>query len=494
MKNKLACAFALLIIALPIAAQSDPGARIIASADLQADLAILRSAYEQLHPGLYRYNTKVQMDANFDELGREFSRDRTLRDTFVALSRFAAKVKCGHTYTNFYNQSGGITTDLFKGQNRVPFYFRWLERTMIVTRNFSSDARLVPGSKIISINGRPAGTILSTLMSVARADGANDAKRVADLEVNGASSWEAFDIYFPMLFPAESRTMELSVIFPGKSKPAKVTVAALTDDQRKTNRAASTADDKKDAPAFTFKQIDAKTGLLTMPTWALYNSKWDWKKFIDQTFDTLIDQKIPNLILDIRVNEGGQDVGEYIISRLIARDTTSSKYRRLLRYQKAPTDLRPYLDTWDRSFDDWTKYATEKDGDFYVLKRPGEDKDGDIIRPSGRRYTGRVFVLVSPVNSSATFQFAQTMKENKLATLVGQPTGGNQRGITGGAFYFLQLPKTKLEIDLPLIGRFPITDMPDAGIEPDIYVRPRAADIARGRDPEIAAVTKLIRR
>ena len=64
------------------------------------------------------------------------------------------------------------------------------------------------------------------------------------------------------------------------------------------------------------------------------------------------------------------------------------------------------------------------------------------------RYTGRVWVLVGADNSSATFEFAQVVQRNRLATLVGQPTGGNQRGINGGAFFFVRLPKSGIELDL----------------------------------------------
>jgi hypothetical protein len=82
-----------------------------------------------------------------------------------------------------------------------------------------------------------------------------------------------------------------------------------------------------------------------------------------------------------------------------------------------------------------------------------------------------------------------------LGTLVGQATGGNQRGITGGAFFFLRLPKSHIETDVPLIGQFPIAagPLPDAGIEPDVYVQPRLEDIAAGRDAELAEVMRRIK-
>ncbi len=117
----------LLSIASIVPSFGQGGPRVISSADLRSDLAILRSDYEQMHPGLNRYNTREQMNANFAELGSKFNRDLTLNEAFLAFSVFLAKLKCGHSYTNFYNQPKVTAAALFKGQNRVPFYFRWLD-------------------------------------------------------------------------------------------------------------------------------------------------------------------------------------------------------------------------------------------------------------------------------------------------------------------------------------------------------------------------------
>jgi C-terminal processing protease CtpA/Prc len=91
-------------------------------------------------------------------------------------------------------------------------------------------------------------------------------------------------------------------------------------------------------------------------------------------------------------------------------------------------------------------------------------------------------VLTSPQNSSATFQFAGIVKSTGLGTLIGETTGGNRRGINGGAFFFARLPESGLEFDLPLIGYFPHAAEPDAGIEPDLFVANSARDIASGTD------------
>ena len=125
-----------------------------------------------------------------------------------------------------------------------------------------------------------------------------------------------------------------------------------------------------------------------------------------------------------------------------------------------------------------------------------DDEQADKIPPRGRRYEERVAVLIGAANSSATFQFAQVVKENKLTTLVGQTTGGNQRGINGSAFFFVTLPNSRIEVDLPLVGKFvgeerptgteiPFRTIRDAGIDPDVSVTPSVDDIARGLDSEL---------
>ena len=130
---------------------------------------------------------------------------------------------------------------------------------------------------------------------------------------------------------------------------------------------------------------------------------------------------------------------------------------------------------------------------YLKLTRYDDIANGEIIKPSGKLFHGKVFVLIDASNSSATFQFAQNIQSHHLGTLVGQPTGGSQRGFNGGAFFFVRLPHSGIEMDLPLIGTFPLVPAPDAGVTPDILVMPTAADVAAGYDAELAAATHAIR-
>src|SRR5208283_2988166 len=205
---------------------------------------------------------------------------------------------------------------------------------------------------------------------------------------------------------------------------------------------------------------------------------------------------------DLRGNEGGNDVGDEILKRLVRTDLKISAYRRLVRYRQTPVELNPYLDTWDPSFKNWGTAAAElaqpwptsPPVKYFALTKYDDAAGGNVIRPEGKPFQGKVYVLIDANNSSATFQFAQTVRQNKLGTLVGQPTGGNQRGINGGAFFFLRLPKSQIEMDLPLIGSFPVSSQPDAGLTPDVLVTPTLQDIISGKDVEMATINALQRK
>lgn len=204
-------------------------AMTLRSADLLADVDVLQQAYEQLHPGLYRYNTPAEMRAHVDALRARFSQDRTLADAYLAFSDFAATVRCGHTYANFFNQTKAVRQALFDSNDALlPFHFRWLQRRMVVTQNFSSDASIVAGSEVVSINGISVSAILTRLMVVARADGGNDAKRVAYLQVQGDDRIEAFDVYLPLCFPQIGRALTLVVRDPVSRLARTARVAAIT--------------------------------------------------------------------------------------------------------------------------------------------------------------------------------------------------------------------------------------------------------------------------
>ena len=455
-------------------------AETLSPAAMRQDVRLLRRAYEALHPGLLRYNTPKQIAAGFERLEADSATPGTLEAFYLRLSRFLATLRCGHSYANFYNQSPAVQTRLFEAPNRLPFQFLWLGDRMIVTAD-PTGTGIAPGSEIVRLNGRPAGEILAGLMAVARADGGNDGKRRQLVSVQGQDGYESFDIFYPLMFGSRPRHA-LEVVEPD-GRTRRTAVEAISLEARRAQRP-PVIEAAGDTPAWTMERR-GPTAVLTMPGWGLYNSYWDWAGWLNARMDTLVADDVQRLVVDIRANEGGLDCGDVLAARLIERPIVPDTARRLVRYRRIPNDLRSVLDTWDRSFDDWGDDAQPFDDRFLTLARSADE--GGVIEPKGPRFTGEVRVLIGPQNSSATFSFAQMVQRERLGALVGETTGGNRRGINGGAFYFLRLPATGLEVDLPLIGTFPQQPQPDTGIRPDITTPRTVEAIAAGRDPVMEA-------
>lgn len=473
--------------AAALTAASPVMGRDLSPADLRDDVAILHRVWETMHPGLYRYSTADQITARLDGLAEAWGMPGSFRDRFLALTRVTASIRCGHTYPSPYNGGAGVVTGLYPDRSLVPFRFRWLERRMVVTCDDSAERAFAPGTEIVAINGVLTSDLLTALIPLARADGGNDAKRISLMQVRGDNRYETFDIHLPLVLP---ELVDRAAFTLGDGRVVHSGLMTLAERQAAGNASVSVP---ADANPWTLTTDADDIVRLTMPGWALYNSSFGWEAWLGQAMDDLTANAARGLVVDLRGNEGGLDCGNVILSRLIERDLPLSRTQRYVRYRRAPDDLHPYLDTWDRSFLDWGAAAVGPGDDgFYRLNRYDDDGESLIIRPQGRRFAGPVVVLCDASNSSATFQFAHAVQQSGTARLMGETTGGNRRGINGGAFFFLRLPASGLEVDLPLIASFPETPQPDAGIEPDIAVPTTAADITIGRDPQMDAAVRHI--
>lgn len=483
---------AVAILGLPGLTRGATPPATVSRADLREDVAVLRRAFETVHPGLLRYQTRAQSDARFDQLARELDRDTRRDSVFLAVARFAASVRCGHTHANPYNQGKAVTAEIVNRGGRVPFHFAWVDRHMIVTRDLRAAGKppLPPGTEVIRMNGARPAQLLARMLPLAAADGHSDARRISQLEVQGRSRYEPFDVLLPLIVPGVEDSLVVEARPPGAPKVIRTSLAPLTWKDRSDDYGARNA--AAGAVPWTLDLADSAYALLRMPTWAVYDSGANWDSLLNAMLDRVVASGRSALVVDLRGNSGGLDCGDPILCRMLTSQTSFASERRKVRFRRTPADLDPVLDTWDQRFRDQsarTDSLPDADG-FYALR--GED-ESTTLEPRAPAFRGRLFVLIDAENSSATFRFAQRVRSSRLGTLVGQPTGGNRRGINGGQFFFLRLPHSRIEVDLPVIGYFPPGPQPDAGLVPDVIVTRTVRDLASNRDAELAAVRRILR-
>ncbi|MEL6362807.1 MAG: S41 family peptidase [Pseudomonadota bacterium] len=474
----------------------------ISSQALQEDFAILKRAYLELHPSLYRYQSPSEIEEAFEQLKSAWSEDRSYAQAYLDLSALLAEIQCGHTYANFFNQPKDVREALFDLDDKLPLTFRFIGEDMVVDHDVSG-ADIPKGSRITHIDGVRVRDILEKMLGYVKGDGSRRSPRIYDLQVSGAGRYEPFDIYFPLLNPPADGKYQLTYrTAKGRRKKAIVDpVSRKTRQDRLAAAGIEATASKADLWKFRIETVnEQRIGYLKIGTFAMFNSPFDWRDFMETSFATVKEEQIDKLVLDLRGNGGGEDrIRDAVLSAFADRPLEGPPIRNEIAFIEAPDDLRPYLGTWDKSFFDWSGRATEAPdvlGEGRYLLGP---IDGEAIKvaANSNAFDGELVALFDRAASSATFTLAGMLKSSGRATLIGEETGGNQRGISGGAIFFLNLPNSRLEADLPIIQSTPLLGesadlIGDDGIEPDIRVDVTIEDIIEGRDPVLAEAFQFL--
>jgi C-terminal processing protease CtpA/Prc len=472
------------LAAAPARAQASAAAKPEISADdAQRDLRILKRALTELHPGLLRYTTLAQIDADFAAANAAVASGSSRAQMVVLASRLSASLHCGHTWVSPYNQRQDVVDGVFKRADKLPLTLRWAEGRALVTASASD--RVAAGSELLAIDGRPVADIRDALLPLLRADGLHVGARLKSLsQLDSGPNGGAMDRLFPLLFAPHGGGYTLTLRERGSAGPRDVQVPTTTTAERdKTLPAAPTA--------WTFRLAgnSGDTGILTLPTFAFWRSEFKPEAFLQQTFAAL--RGVPFLVIDQRSNEGGDDaIGRVLLSHLLRTPLQLSGHRVESAYERVPYVLARYLDTWDFGFFDRTGQVKKGPGRNWLLP----DRPGARIEPQATPYAGRTVVLIGPQNSSAGFLLARDIRRSGAATLLGQPTGGNLRGLNGGQLCWINLPASGVGVDIPLVAAFTEGNPPDAGVLPDIAVAPNWADAAAGVDTEMQAALLQVAR
>ena len=197
------------------------------------------------------------------------------REAFFHLSKLTGYIQCGHTFPSFYNQTDFINQLVFDQTDKLPFTFRIYEQRLFIEHNLTESTELARGDELIAIDEKMSQEILANLTPLIKADGPNNPKRLVDLNLSGYGKQEAFDVYYPLLYPSQNQNYVLKIRKSGSQLTKEVTLRAISRAER-SKRLASL--NKQEAePLWQFELWENQTAYLKLVHSTRFSSNFHGK-------------------------------------------------------------------------------------------------------------------------------------------------------------------------------------------------------------------------
>jgi hypothetical protein len=435
---------------------------------LKEDLGIFRDAIERFHPEMYRYTDTSTFGTIFSTIEDQFNQPMNQLEFYKAMRPAVAALKDGHLKWIVQGKDqhyGVFESDLF------PLRIHFEGESAKILGHFGNEN--VPAlAEVVSINGRPIDSIKQSIwQSLTFGDGDSEGGKRYQLN-------RYFSAYYALEFGL-SDTYEVELIHQGRTQTWKG--KGVEKNQIESSY-------KKEDIPFSFRMPNGWTAIMKINRFFSYKHEPDFKQFLKNSFKSLQEENICNLILDLRGNEGGFEKLGIELYRYLAQD--EFEYYDFVRTRKNQKTAYPAQTS--KIFRMLNSFSREKDGIVRFTKAPGLK----TYKPYKNRFDGNLIVLLDGQSFSVTTEFAARVQADGRARFVGEETAGGAEVNSSGFFTIVTLPHSKIDLGVPRLGfnmaNLKPTMPKDRGILPNHPVTPTAEDILQGKDPVMEKALELV--
>lgn len=450
----------------------------------------MRGALTDLHPSLYAYTSKRDLETLFDRCLASLD-DSMTEPQFAhrVVARAVSAIRCGHTSVSL---SKGYTKAM-RGVRlpSFPLYVKAWGDTMVVTRNLNQgDSSIRRGDLLTSVDGRGPAEIRERVSMHLSADGFNETLNEIRLSTS-------LPYYHRNIFGLSKEYRVGFVDSSGRSGMVRIPChypeqdTLLRKDSSKDSSSAikrgPVAKGTKRGYGIRFEE-DGRYAVMEIRG---FQHSLAMKGFYRRAFRDIRERNIGHLVIDIRNNGGGN----------------VDNQARLARYLKSePFRVADTAAAVSRSLGKWRRYLSHPVFNGFLLRFfTGRKEDGLYhlrywerhVNHSKKRdfFKGDVYLMVGGPTFSAASLFAGALKGQSNVTIVGEETGGGAYSNNGLLIPTLTLPNTGIRVRLPLFRLVPDKDAPmdGRGVIPDVWVGPTLESVRKGVDSKMEAVRSLIR-
>lgn len=494
----------MIITSCSVQKHNEQRTSLIPPEKLKEDVDYAYHKLQKMHPQLYWYISKEELDHKFDSVKKNINKPLTPLQFYFTLQPVIASIREGHLslriprerfkkkdFRSFRNKKGMFS--------RFGYYVK--DDHLYIVENKDSIQGIPPGTEILSINKIPVSDYLKKYRSLISSDGFNTTFQPYFLKDT------FFNFYTAEKGLADSATIETLYNNVKKVYTLKRETKSENDLKADKKQKKRTLEKKvNDYSAFNnsynrnFKFLDKDSSIAYMRIRSFSRSYSD--QFYKEAFTKIKNAQASYLIIDIRNNYGGSlyeinNLYSYLAPEpfvLIKPSEVTSKMTPLKTNYFRKSNVLQY------AFKSLTYPTYVFAQTFSTYKRDGKVfykmKENKTTKPNKNAFNGKVFILVNGASFSASSIISSKLKNDHRAIIVGEETGGANDGTVAGFYSYQKLPNSKIDLPIGLLLVQPNINFTNTqrGVIPDVNVTENIQDIIDKKDPQMDWVMKEIGR
>lgn len=410
------------------------------------DLEILYQGLDKFHSGMYWYTPKDSVDMAFHNVKEKITKDLNVLEFHKLIAPLVALSREDHT--NIYRPNS-VKEKINNETKFLPLTFVFLGNELYCDKNGSDIQNVsLEGQQIESINGESPISIVNNIGNLFASDGFIKTVKYSDLE--GFNFSRYYFYYY-------GQVNEFEIKFKNIEAPLSIQPLEIKAINQRLNSRYKATKKAKEHNVLEFqilKNSMAYIGIHTFNNDEIRKNSREkkLKVFLQNSFKSIEENNIKTIVIDVSKNSGGSEGNEGLLYSYIGNNY--QKYKKVrTKTQKAILDNGTDRPITLKAFGFLERLFVNKKMTDGSLERKASIGKGlkAYKKEPDYKFSGKTYVIISPVTYSGGSEFSNMMYSNDLATFVGQETGGGYYGNTSGYSEELILPNSKIIIKIPAL-------------------------------------------
>jgi C-terminal processing protease CtpA/Prc len=407
-----------LFLSLNLLASDTTRIRTLTAEQVRKDLAYMVQTMETVHPNIFHALGKEAFQKKYDSVLSTVNGSMTEFEAWPKFAVLIGAINEGHTSISYPSSMLGDSSQLF------PLFFKSWERDgFIVQYDLSDEQHTQRGDKLIAVNGESVETIRKRFL---RFFGGLPAYK--DVVITNQ---------LPFLLAVSGVRAPFTVSVAQQGGVKSWTVNAVTKKEWLARLSRARKADPMQRQPYQYQELEGGIGYLNFRS-MLNPARFE--TFVDSVFSSIRQRQVKGLIIDLRQNGGGNSV----LGRQLLSYITTKKYRmaggfswKISQQYKDFYNNLPEANQYLKHSNIGKRYLEGVNGT--LITGPGDEIKSDR---RANAFEGKVCFLISAYTFSSANMLANAVKDFKLATLIGEPTGESPNDY--GEVLSLQLPGSKI--------------------------------------------------